>query len=77
MILFLLFGRHKLSGLSDTVAYMALFAVKAPPQGLAIVVTRRPEGLMVKQRLLEPSEPSGRRTITESSGGKAIQVMLI
>ena len=31
---------------------------------------------MVKQRLLEPSEPSGRRTITGSSG-KAIQVMPI
>jgi hypothetical protein len=27
---------------------------------------------MVKQRLLQPSEPSGRRTITERSG-KAIQ----
>ena len=32
--------------------------------GLTVVVTRRLDGLMVKQRLLEANEPAGRRTIT-------------
>jgi Phage regulatory protein Rha (Phage_pRha) len=48
-------------------AAIPTFRVHCRRAGLPVAVTRRRDGLMVKQRLLEPSEPSGRRTIPESS----------
>ena len=52
------------------------FRVHCPRAGLPVVVTRRPDGLMVKQRLPEPSERSGRRTNTDSNRAKVSAAQL-